>query len=46
MSLLSRIERAIGLEKKRRSKAKPRARRKKKTPPRKANGEFRRRKKG
>jgi hypothetical protein len=44
VSILSKVERALGLApKKRRSKAKKKAKRR--TPPRKKNGEFRKRKK-
>ena len=43
MSLISKLERLVGLEKKRHHR-KPKARRKKRTPPRKKNGEFRKRK--
>lgn len=42
MSILSKLERALALEKKR-SKPKPKGK-KKRTPPRKKNGEFRKRK--
>jgi hypothetical protein len=45
MSLVTKVKRLIGLEKKRRSHGKKKAKRKKRTPPRKGNGEFRWRKK-
>lgn len=44
MSIFSKAKRALGLAKKRRSKPKNKAKRR--TPPRKKDGEFRKRKKG
>jgi len=44
MSILSKLERLVGLEKKRkRSKTKAEHKRKKKTPPRGKNGKFKKR---